>query len=435
MVLSDSEPDFDDVEAIGMPSSQELAGKAVAYKRSRDRTANSTTRVTKPFQRTTKSAKSGTGHLKLPAMARQILMEKSKNNTILQAGADGKHMDEPDKIASGKSYPNLSSSHEQGRLAGLSRNTGSSSKLYTQNIDKEHEPTFENGHEEPKSVEQLGQQETEPVIDAEEQFPAEYTNNVDEVSTQRRLGELTKKYDSLKKRHNELREVGMIAAERNFERLKQQSEENTAASNKLIQSLKEELNVQSALVKQGEQARQQLERSETNVCDLESKICGLEASLSSARSEIKSLSAKLSASRAAEACVKNPGSALKPGVMGHKSAPSEVVLAAQAREDLYGDLTGLIVRGMKRGDGGSVFDCIQTGRNGTLHFKLSLDAGDASDSYDDVQFTYRPQLDTDRDGDLIRMLPDYLVEEITFPRTQASKFYSRVIKSLTERLD
>ncbi|EFY86092.1 chromosome segregation protein (Pcs1), putative [Metarhizium acridum CQMa 102] len=356
MVLSDSEPDFDDVEAIGMPPSQELAGKALASKRSRDRTTNSTTRVTKPSQRSTRSVKSGTSHLVLPAVARQILMEKSKSNTILQAGADGKDMDEPDKVALGKAYPNLSSSHEQGRLAGLSRNTGSSGTLYTQNIDREHESTFVSGDEEPKCVEKLGQQETKPAIDAEEQCPADYTNNMDEVATRRRLGELTKKYDSLKARHNDLREVGMIAAERNFERLKKQSEENTAG-------------------------------------------------------------------------------ALKPGAMGHKSAPSEVVLAAQAKEDLYGDLTGLIVRGMKRGDGGSVFDCIQTGRNGTLHFKLSLDAGDASDSYDDVQFTYRPQLDTDRDGDLIRMLPDYLVEEITFPRTQASKFYSRVIKSLTERLN
>ncbi|KAG8419211.1 hypothetical protein J3458_004108 [Metarhizium acridum] len=435
MVLSDSEPDFDDVEAIGMPPSQELAGKALASKRSRDRTTNSTTRVTKPSQRSTRSVKSGTSHLVLPAVARQILMEKSKSNTILQAGADGKDMDEPDKVALGKPYPNLSSSHEQGRLAGLSRNTGSSGTLYTQNIDREHESTFVSGDEEPKCVEKLGQQETKPAIDAEEQCPADYTNNMDEVATRRRLGELTKKYDSLKARYNDLREVGMIAAERNFERLKKQSEENTAASNKLIQSLKEELNAQSALVKQGEQVRQHLERSETNVCDLESKICGLEASLSNARSEIKSLSAKLSASRAAEASAKIPGGALKPGAMGHKSASSEVVLAAQAKEDLYGDLTGLIVRGMKRGDGGSVFDCIQTGRNGTLHFKLSLDAGDASDSYDDVQFTYRPQLDTDRDGDLIRMLPDYLVEEITFPRTQASKFYSRVIKSLTERLN
>ncbi|KHN97865.1 chromosome segregation protein [Metarhizium album ARSEF 1941] len=207
------------------------------------------------------------------------------------------------------------------------------------------------------------------------------------------------------------------------------------ASNKLVQSLKEELNAQSAMARQGEQVRQQLELSENNVCDLEKKICDLAESLSNARSEVKSLSAKLSASRAAEASVKNPGSTFKPGEMGHKSAPSEIVLTAQAKEDLYGDLTGLIVRGMKRGDSGNVFDCIQTGRNGTLHFKLALDNGEDPESYNDIQFTYRPQLDTDRDSDLIRMLPDYLVEEITFPRTQASKFYSRVIKSLTERLD
>lgn len=50
-----------------------------------------------------------------------------------------------------------------------------------------------------------------------------------------------------------------------------------------------------------------------------------------------------------------------------------------------------------------------------------------------MQFTYKPQLDPSRDEALIEMLPDYLVEEITFPRPQASKFYARVIKSMTER--
>lgn len=60
---------------------------------------------------------------------------------------------------------------------------------------------------------------------------------------------------------------------------------------------------------------------------------------------------------------------------------------------------------------------------------------EAADSYEDVQFTYRPQLDADRDGDLMEVLPDYLVEEITFPRPHASKFYARVVKSLTERLE
>ena len=70
-----------------------------------------------------------------------------------------------------------------------------------------------------------------------------------------------------------------------------------------------------------------------------------------------------------------------------------------------------------------------------LHFKLAVEPTDAATSYEEVQFTYRPQLDADRDGDLMDVLPDYLVEEITFLRPQASKFYSRVIKSLTERLE
>ena len=60
---------------------------------------------------------------------------------------------------------------------------------------------------------------------------------------------------------------------------------------------------------------------------------------------------------------------------------------------------------------------------------------EAAESYEELQFTYRPQLDDDRDSDLIEVLPDYLTEEITFPRHQASKFYARVIKALTERVD
>lgn len=70
-----------------------------------------------------------------------------------------------------------------------------------------------------------------------------------------------------------------------------------------------------------------------------------------------------------------------------------------------------------------------------LHFKLALEDLEAAESYEELQFTYRPQLDEDRDSDLIEVLPDYLTEEITFPRHQASKFYARVIKSLMERVD
>jgi hypothetical protein len=70
-----------------------------------------------------------------------------------------------------------------------------------------------------------------------------------------------------------------------------------------------------------------------------------------------------------------------------------------------------------------------------LHFKLSVTPDDQSDDLDEVQFMYMPQLDENRDSDLLDVLPDYLTEEITFPRTHAAKFYSRVMKFLTEKLD
>jgi hypothetical protein len=38
---------------------------------------------------------------------------------------------------------------------------------------------------------------------------------------------------------------------------------------------------------------------------------------------------------------------------------------SQLREELHSDLSGLIFRNVERGKGNIVFDCIQTGRNGS----------------------------------------------------------------------
>lgn len=122
-----------------------------------------------------------------------------------------------------------------------------------------------------------------------------------------------------------------------------------------------------------------------------------------------------------------------------------------AKETLYEDLTDLILRGVKHDEMEDVFDCIQTGRNGSefnpslyyfhilterlaLHFKLAVENQDAADSYEDASFTYLPQLDPGRDQALIDVLPEYLTEEITFARFQAPRFYTRINKSLTEDL-
>lgn len=119
------------------------------------------------------------------------------------------------------------------------------------------------------------------------------------------------------------------------------------------------------MIKQNEQIGRQLERSEASVGELEKTIADLTASLLKARSEIQSMSAKLSASRAVGAGANMPANMMKTVTGGSISTPSGVVLAAKAKEDLYGDLTGLIVRGTSQINGEDVFDCIQTGRNGS----------------------------------------------------------------------
>lgn len=70
-----------------------------------------------------------------------------------------------------------------------------------------------------------------------------------------------------------------------------------------------------------------------------------------------------------------------------------------------------------------------------MHFKLAIANENSDENLDEAEFMYKPQLDERRDAQLIDILPDFLVEEITFPRPHAAKFYARVLKSLTEKLE
>lgn len=239
MIMSDSEPDFDDVEAIGMPSVKEGGLKVQVSKQSRIRPTIPTNRITKPAQRPGRNVKGGANPVP-PVTARQILVEKSKNSTVIRPGMDRNHSDELDNIAPEKSHSKSSSTREHGRLNGAKRDrglvhTGSTGKFYAQEAMVEHESESMDIDEMAGSANCLGQQETTPLHEKKEQLPTTYCNNTDEISTQRRLGELHQKYDSLETRHNELREVGVKAAERNFERLKRQSEENTAGEKLILQ--------------------------------------------------------------------------------------------------------------------------------------------------------------------------------------------------------
>ncbi|KAG5662324.1 hypothetical protein KAF25_004742 [Fusarium avenaceum] len=288
--------------------------------------------------------------------------------------------------------------------------------------------------EEEEEGEKLGNRNTGvPSASAALESWAEYDTN--DVSLRRRVGDLAKKYEALEARHRDLREIGVREAEQNFARLKKQAEERTAAATQLITELKAELAAQTALAREGDELRKQLEASEAKTQNLEGSIQDLNKSLSGAKAEIKTLSTKLAAVRSGDSSSRVPGSAIKTGGPANRTAQAEAAHAsqaiAQAKEDLYADLTDLIIRGVKQEEVENTFDCIQTGRNGTLHFKLAVEN---DSSLDDLHFTYQPQLDAGRDQEMIEMLPEYLTDEIIFPRSQAPKFYSRVNKSLTEDL-
>lgn len=111
---------------------------------------------------------------------------------------------------------------------------------------------------------------------------------------------------------------------------------------------------------------------------------GLQASLRDADNENKALQAKLAASRSSATAVsgvdtvngKVSGSAVKPLAQRPLLVGSaEAALEAQKRvlkEELYSDLTGLILRDVKLREeaGEEVYDCIQTGRNGSEYMMM-----------------------------------------------------------------
>ncbi|KAI0109467.1 chromosome segregation protein Csm1/Pcs1-domain-containing protein [Nemania sp. FL0031] len=264
-------------------------------------------------------------------------------------------------------------------------------------------------------------------------------SELNDPNLRRRIGELTRKHETLEAKYRDLREIGIQEAERNFDRFKKQSQERANTDMQLIAALKVQLAGETEIAKDAEQLRRQLEDSQRKVEELQAKLDGAQASLAEAKTEIKTLSTKLTAARSAEPTnVKVPGSAMKNGHVNNRHAASVAEAATQLahkKENLYGDLTGLLVCGVKRENDEEVFDCVQTGRNGTLHFKLAIGIDGSSDKFEDAQFMYMPQLDAARDEELIDTLPDYLTEEITFPRLHAAKFYSRVVKALTERIE
>ncbi|WEW59341.1 hypothetical protein PRK78_004811 [Emydomyces testavorans] len=269
-------------------------------------------------------------------------------------------------------------------------------------------------------------------------------NAANEVMLRRKLGETTKKLESMEAKYRRLREVGIVEANANSEKLRKQCETLTATSNALITSLKKELAAQTDLANESQTLKNRLFERDEEVSILKMQVGRMTSDLSNAQNEIKALQSKLTVARNATTNAEQPkvpgsagkGASSSRGAMTANAESAQPLQIAQLKEDLYSDLTGLIIRDVKRRDVDYLYDCIQTGFNGTLHFKLAV-ADDTDNKVttdlEAAEFQYMPLLDDNRDRKLIEILPDYLAVDITFSRQHASKFYSRVVDTLTKR--
>lgn len=273
----------------------------------------------------------------------------------------------------------------------------------------------------------------------------------------RKLGDITLKFENIDLKYRNLKDVGVHEATANAEKMRKQCETTIQSSAELITSLKKELAMKGSAAQGARKMQQEIQAKDNEMAELRSTFSDMTRSLSDARNEIKALQAKLLASRhtpIGNSNTKTPGSAARSTrtVMAGSAEAIQAAQAAQMKEDLYSDLTGLIIRSVKKTPEGDAYDCIQTGRNGSkcllnrylqlqanvcitaLHFKLYVDQEDAKSlSFEETEFLYTPLLDENRDREMMELMPDYLRDEITFARQNAAKFYSRVVDTLTKR--
>jgi hypothetical protein len=135
--------------------------------------------------------------------------------------------------------------------------------------------------------------------------------------------------------------------------------------------LKAELATQKSQAKESRDLKALNDAQAVKISALEAKVSQLTSSLSDAHIENKTLSARLAANRhvsVESTSNRMPGSAVKANGGIRMMGSAEVAQAAQTaqlKENLYSDLTGLIIRDVKRERDDDVYDCIQTGRNGS----------------------------------------------------------------------
>ena len=198
----------------------------------------------------------------------------------------------------------------------------------------------------------------------------------------RKLNDMTSKYENLNLKYQNLQEIGKGNAESNFEKLKRASDQKAKDADALIASLRKEI----AELKKASSSSSNSSKESAETANLQKQVSNLtttntnlsterdtlKSSLSVAQNEVKSLEAKLIAARQ-QLSNSNSGAAQEKNNTKESNNLSRSVGPGatdaqkdmKMKENLYSDLTGLIIRGVKRKEGEDEYDCIQTGRNGS----------------------------------------------------------------------
>jgi hypothetical protein len=188
----------------------------------------------------------------------------------------------------------------------------------------------------------------------------------------RKLGEITKKLEAMTAKYDNLKDVATSSRDSNFELLKKRTEQTAKDQDAVIKALKQQITEMQSRSSDITSMRRDMAKLEKENARLAAENKSANASLTSVQNENKTLSTKLAAARSsAPPESKNaPGSAMKArgtGVVlpGTAEAAKEAQLKQQ-KIDLYSDLTNLVVVGVKKGEEGEdIYDCLQTGRNGS----------------------------------------------------------------------
>ncbi|KAG4302192.1 hypothetical protein PCK1_001464 [Pneumocystis canis] len=238
--------------------------------------------------------------------------------------------------------------------------------------------------------------------DSKRKFIDIYDNS---ISVDKRLEEATRKMEEYEKRYKCLKDLRQTEVELNFLAYREAAESRFKVSQALIDSLTEDIDAKDKKLNDLLLYMNDFKAKKQEFEKLSEKLKSTEQALSRANSRISYLNSKLSS----------------------RSNASIV----QLKEELYSDLTGLLIRDVKSDSKKTVFDCLQTGRNGTLHFKLSLFADPSCQSQE--RFSYTPLFNEERDASLLNCLPDYLTDEIIFEKDQAAMFSWRLSNALQKK--